>query len=262
MQHSAPPSLAELQQHFFNSVMHQDEAILPWIADNGLAADQRMQIYRHIVENILSDALKTSYPATLLLVGEPFFDLAADRYVHQYPPQYGNLQRYGGQLSDLLSTMDEAADLAYLPDIARLEWARQRCYLAADAEAMGVSEVAAQLQQLGDASLQLHPSVELITSEHRIFDLWRYCMEPTEDPLHLEPDGQSLLLWRDQAQVAMQLMDPAACIWLHAILHGMTMQNALGRVLTQGYPEFALPQLFSMLTSNHLIINITPEEQQ
>jgi len=252
------PSLAELQHDFLANILHGDHGIESHIKANGLTASQRMQIYQHIVENTLTEALQTSYPAVRLLVGDDFFDLAADRYMRRYPPVSGNLQDYGAQFSDLLAAMEEAASLAYLPDIARLEWARQLSLLAADAQSLEAAETAFRLQYLGNYPMQmvLHPSVHLVRSLHPVFDIWHFCMQPSGQSLQLDTAGQSVLLWRDGAQIAMQAMDAPAATFLTAVLGGMEMHHAFADVQAQGHVGFDLSELLPFLLSNELIIDI------
>jgi len=259
------PSLAELQNNFVNHVLHRDRAIEACVKSNGLPATQRMQIYRHIVENILLEALQTSYPVVLLLVDEAFFAIAAERYLQCYPPQTGNLQDYGAQFPDLLSEMQEADSIAYLPDVARLEWARQLSFLAADAQPLAPLEIASRLQDVGNQPMQmiLHPSVQLLISPHSVFDVWHYCMQASEESLHLDEHGQSVLLWRDdahnhvqQGQIAMQRMDAPASVFLAAVLGGMDMQHAFTEVRTQGHADFDLSELLPFLVANQLITHI------
>jgi len=254
------PSLAELQHDFVQDVLHDDPAIEACIEGNGLAAAKRMQIYRHIVENTLLEALQTSYPAVERLVGEDFFVAAADRYMRRYPSLTGNLQAYGAQFPALLQTMEEAATIAYLPDIARLEWARQLSFLAADAHGLEASDIAYRLQYLGDHPMRmiLHPAVQLVASSHPISDIWHYCMQPSNASLHLDGDGQSVLLWRDGAQLAMQVMDTAATIFLASILDGKEMHHAFADVQAEGFHDFDLSELLPFLVTNKLVIDIHP----
>ena len=254
------PSLAELQEQFFNSVMDDDGAVSAWVVNHGLPATQRMQIYKHIVESTLAEALTTSYPAILALVGADFFELAADRYMRCHPPESGNLQSYGVHFPAFLSDMQEAASLPYLPDVARLEWARQQTYLAADAPFLSNVEVAQRLQAAEEnpVRLCLHPGVRHVDSAHRIFDIWLYCMEASDSRLQLAGDGQSLLLWRDGAQVTMQVMDAACMVFLQHIEQGMHIYRAVDQVHLQGYPDFDLSVLLPFLVANHMVVDIQP----
>jgi len=252
------PSLAKLQDDFMQHVLHDERAIEACVESNGLSTAQRMQVYQHIVENTLNEALQTSYPAVRLLVGDAFFDGAATGYMRRYPPGSGNLQDYGAQFCDFLSAMEEAARLAYLPDIARLEWARQLSLLASDAQALAATETAYKLQYLGNHPMcvLLHPSVQLVCSAHPIFDIWHYCMQPSDQGLHLDAAGQAVLLWRDGAQIAMQVVDDPAAAFLRAVLDGMEMHHAFAEVRSQGHDNFDLSELLPFLVANHLVVDI------
>jgi len=256
------PSLAELQGLFMSNVLQVDTSIEPLIAANGLSSAKRLQVYRHIVENTLAEALQTSYPAVLLLVGEPFFEMAADRYMRRHPPQTGNLQDYGEQFPALLAAMAEAASVPYLSGVAELEWARQQTLLAASALALEASEIAYRLQYLGNNPIRmvLHPGAQVVCSEYPVFDIWHYCMDAPSEPLHLDGDGQSILLWRQGAQVSMQVIDRPAAVFLAAALDGMEMHQAFARVATEGYSDFDLSNLLPFLVANRLIIDIHPME--
>lgn len=282
------PSLAELQERFFDSVMleddvheddshkndsHKNDSISGWVVDNGLPAMQRMQIYRHIIENILSEALETSYPAIHALVGADFFALAAGRYMRRYPPKTGNLQDYGAQFPVFLADMKEAETLPYLADVAGLEWARQQCYLAADVRSLAEFEVICQLQAVGDAPIRLtlHPSVQFVDSAHRIFDIWRYCMRSDSERsdsvrsdserLQLEGEGQPVCLWRDGTQVAMQVLDAPAGLFLQTIREGMDVQHALDRVHDEHGDYFKFDDFFNFMVRNNMIVNVRKAEE-
>jgi len=252
---NSAPSLVDLQAAFYQRVLHDDPAILPWVVDGGIAANQRMQVYQHIVENTLFEALHTSYPVIALLVGDRFFHQTADQYMRKYPPQNGNLQAYGAHFSNFLMEMKTALSLPYLPDIARLEWARQQSYLAADGKALVASEVGARLQAVEDGAMHLilHPSVQLLVSDYRIFEIWHYCMEHDAAALDLAEGGQSMLLWRDGSQIVMQVIDAAAAVWIDHILQGMRMDEALAQQDTDGID---LSALLPFLTANQMIISM------
>jgi len=108
----------------------ESSVISAWVLGNGLTPKARLRIYRNIVHNNHAAALRTAYPVVLKLVGEDFFENAAARYLRDYPTRSGNLQDYGSNYAEFLAKMPEASGLAYLPDVAQLEWARQESYLA------------------------------------------------------------------------------------------------------------------------------------
>lgn len=217
--HTAP-SLPELQHRFADTLLGVTQAVPgDWIVGNGLAPAARVQIYRNLVFNNHAAALRTAYPVVAKLVGEDFFDAAAARYLHDHGSDSGNLQDYGAGFPEFLVRMPEAANLAYLPEVARLEWARQESYLAADAAPLDPKALTTMSKDIqAELKLRLHPSLRLVTSAHPIWDIWMFCQETSPDQLELSSDPQTVLVWRDADQVAMQLASTGRRDFLAALL--------------------------------------------
>src|SRR5512143_2794599 len=125
--------LRELQAEFARTVL--DGARIEfdrYILASGLSGERRLQVYRNNVLLNLTEALKAVYPVTERLVGDGFFRYAAGRYIPQHPSTSGNLHDFGGYFPGFLATFEPAAELAYLPEVARLEWAYHGVFHAAD----------------------------------------------------------------------------------------------------------------------------------
>jgi hypothetical protein len=91
-----------------------------------------VQAYRANAQAIAVRALEAAYPVLARLVGpETTAALARDLW-RQHPPERGDLAWFGAQLADWLATVPELADVPYLPDIARLEWAVHCAHTMAD----------------------------------------------------------------------------------------------------------------------------------
>ncbi|MGB9429314.1 MAG: DNA-binding domain-containing protein [Gammaproteobacteria bacterium] len=222
------PSLHKLQTGFARWMLGEQELPLAnAIAGNGLDAVARLQIYRNIIFNNLTAALRTAYPAVLKLVGEEFFEGAAARYIRDYSSTSGNLQDFGAQLADCLAAMPEIAGLPYLVDVARLEWARQLAYLAADAEALEPAVLASVPDDRQNGlRLTLHPSVQLLESAYPILDIWGFCQRDDGEHLALSDAGQRVLIWRTNAQIAMQPLTVAQHKFLALSMAGHTLAAA------------------------------------
>ena len=222
------PSLLELQREFMAWVLGDSSAdAAASVRGNGLAPDARLGIYRNIVFSNLTATLATDYPAIKALVGEAFFESTAARYIRDEPSRSGNLQDYGARFPEFLACLPEAASLPYLADVARLEWARQESLLAADAMQLDP----ARLMDIPDdkqhaLQLQLHPSLRLVDSVHPILDIWLFCQNPDGKRLNLDGNGQCVMLWRSDSQIAMRAIDPALRILLHSMQTGASLAAA------------------------------------
>ena len=72
----------------------------------------------------------------------PFFNAAVDAFVRAHPSTRGDVNRYGGDLPSFLAAYGLARTLAYLPDVARLEWTVDQSAIAADAPPFDLAALA------------------------------------------------------------------------------------------------------------------------
>lgn len=251
------PSLPELQRRFADGVLRNNPGELSeWIAGNGLEPESRLQIYRNVVFNNLTAALHTAYPAVLKLVGHGFFETAAAFYIRNYPSASGNLQDYGAHFAELLARLPEVAHLPYLVDVARLEWARQQAYLAADEATLNSSALATVTESAYDRlHFRLHPSVRLITSKHPVLDIWLFCQETSPGHLQLREQGQEIALWRDGTQVAMQALDAGSSRFLNSLLKNLSFADSYNAAV-QAKAEFDLTACLQWLFKTGLVAGL------
>jgi hypothetical protein len=226
---SAPPSLSELQSGFARAMIDgAAPALLPWIGVRGIEPAARLQIYRNAILATQVASLVTSFPAVERMLGGACFDGWATRYAAWHGSHSGNLQNLGDDFADYLQAQPELAELAWLGELTRLDWLRQRTILAADAEPLDASALAAVLLVAGDdPALQLLPSVHAIAAAFPLLDLWRYCESPETSGVDLAGGAQGVLLWRQDGQVAMQACPPAEVAFVTALKHGERISVAL-----------------------------------
>ncbi len=79
-------------------------------------------------------------------------------YASTYPSRSGDLNDFGGEFGDFLAGWPPAAQLPYLPDVARLEWAVERVFHAAEVPPLDLSRLAGVPQEeLPGLRFALHP---------------------------------------------------------------------------------------------------------
>ncbi len=260
----AAPALPELHSRFLAAI-YDDGAPGPVeaIAGHGLEPSARLRIYRHSCYEIHTGALRVTYPAVLALVGEAFFYQTARGYRSTYPSDSGNLQKFGAQFAKYLQSLPATRELSYLPDIARLEWLRQRVALAADAESILPDVMAQQLAGAEEPlRIGLHPSVHTLTSCRPVLTIWRYATDPTPDGLQLTDTGEQIALWREEGEVAMAAMDAASFACLEALASGDTLDHAHAAAKSLDV-DFDLPACLASLTEHGLIVALdkaTPDQ--
>lgn len=102
------------------------------LLDPELAAPPAFAVYRNTVIKGCIDALQANYPAVARLVGDEWFRAAALRFVREHPPRAPMLVEYGEGFSAFLETFPPAAELPYLPAVARLDRFWTECHVAPD----------------------------------------------------------------------------------------------------------------------------------
>lgn len=150
--------LAELQRDFMRALFSAHPP-----AAAGLA------VYRSSVLANLVAALEVAYPVARRLVGDAFFAEAARRYALAHASPSGDLGDYGEGFAAFLAAYPHAAALAYLPDVARLEWACHECERAPDAAPFDFAALArVPEEEYGELRFVLHPAVRLLRSAHPV----------------------------------------------------------------------------------------------
>jgi hypothetical protein len=168
----------------------------------GLSLDPlRFGVYAHNARLSLTKAIENAFPVTRRLVGTGFFKAMAEQFVAAHPPTHGWLSAYGGTFPHFVAHYRPAADLPYLPDLARIEWARVRAANASDAPGLDLKALAALPPEvLESLPVSLHAAASLVSSLFPIFDIWRAHQHADRDErlahVDLKTGAQSVLVSR------------------------------------------------------------------
>ena len=176
------PALLELQHAVYRSLMACDDGdAATHICADGLGAADRLGIYRNTLYATLTNALRLSYPAVHRLVGGDFFEDAAQKFVRAEPPQGAYLDEYGAGFADFLARSPAAESVAYLPDVARLEWAVSGALHAPDAAPLDIAVLSAVEEGNRDrVRFVPHPSLGLVRASYPADTIWRAVLEQDE----------------------------------------------------------------------------------
>jgi hypothetical protein len=202
--------LHEAQRRFRDALLNHDARLVDrQIRSDGLPIDRRLGIYRNNVFTNLREALRALFPVTDKLVGQEFFDYAANEYIHRYPSPAGDLNQFGEYLAEFFSAFEPAAGLPYLPDVARLEWLAHMVYQAGEHNSMAIQQLATVTpERYGDLHFILNPACALLVSAYPVHRIWHvnqsgYVGDPIVD---LNAGGVRLLLQRHAALIELQTL--------------------------------------------------------
>jgi hypothetical protein len=242
------PALLEFQRCFARA-LQDGAATTPgaeiWDA-HGLA------VYAATRLGTLTRALALTFPAVQRLVGADFFEAASQRFIREFPPASACLDDYGAALPEFLAAFEPVAELPYLPDVARLEWAVSRALHARDAQPLEVGRLAAlDAASLATVRFVPHPSIGLLRLRAPADAIWRAVL--AQDPaamaaLQLGAGPVYLLIERLARSLEVRRLTPAA--W--SLTQRLCAGEPWHRALEQMGPEVIAAEDIHALLADHL----------
>lgn len=213
-----------------------------------LTAQPAFAVYRNTVMKGCIDALQANYPAVTRLVGEEWLRAAAAIYVRNALPDRPTLLHYGAGFADFLARFEPAAELPYLPGVARLD----RCWIEAHAAASEDALTGTAARRLAEsnffrARLQPHAAARWAWFDDApIYSIWsrNRGSETTAGDIDWRPEGA--LLTRPRDAVQWRALDRAGCAFLDACAAGGTLAMAAQAAL-EAQADADLGRLISIL---------------
>ena len=192
--------------------------------------DPAFQIYRNTVLKGCVDALQANFPAVTRLVGEEWFRAAAVVYARQFPPRAPMLVEYGAGFPDFLAHFEPAAELPYLPSVARLDRFWSESHVAADETPLRSQDLAGLAQdRLGGIALRPHAAARWAWFALPAYSIWshnRNTASVAADEPEIVWRSEGALLVRPGDAVEWLGLDEAACAFMDACAAGKLLAEA------------------------------------
>jgi Putative DNA-binding domain len=200
------------------SLLARDDAATALMLPPGIGAD-RLNIYRNTFIAGLTRTLRLAYPAVDRLVGTDFFDGAAGIFIAQCPPRMAWLDHYGAEFPDFLQKFEPAASLAYLSDVARLEWAVNRAIHAPDIDPLDLARLGALApEEQARICFVPHPAVTLLRADHPVDAVWRAVLDRDDAALAaIDIDAGSVHLLVERRDTDVEVSRLAEPVWRFAV---------------------------------------------
>jgi len=243
--------MPDFYQEFFDSL----RASAP-THPNGVAPATGFEVYRNNVNSSLVNALGEAFPVVQRLVGEEFFRAMAADFVRIELPSSPLLLEYGARFATFIDAFEPVAGLPYLGDVARLEWARQQAYHAAEAEPLDPQRLAdVERSQLGGLRLETHPSLRVCESRWPVLDIWvTNARDAGVRTIDLDTGGQQVLIVRPDAQISERLLPAGGAQFLAAIMSGQTLAESAENALASA-ADFKLAGMLQLLLQAGALAN-------
>ncbi len=204
-----------------------------WIRSEGLPPHRRLWIYHNQLRIAWRDALEVTYPAIVSLTGQRYFRRIARDYGRWHKALGGNLKDYGVCFPAHLAQRPEISLYPYLPDVARLEWARTESVAAAEEPGLS-SQMLAGLDTAAwaDLRLRLTASLRLVASAYPIMRIWAAASgegshKDAARAALRQREAAAIIVYRQCRSVVMETATPPVWRWLLALQHGRRLPDAV-----------------------------------
>lgn len=256
--------LADLQRRFGLAVLQAPLSVPDGIREDlRPTRERRFGVYRNNVKASLVAALAARFPVVARLVGEEFFTAMALVFIQQHPPRSPVLAEYGTAFAEFLEGFAPAADLPYLPDIARLEWARHVAFHSADAGPADLARLAAlPPEALGSVRLGLHPAMAVIASPWPIVSIWTTnTYDATPQAPAADWTGETALVTRPHLEVILHRLPPGSDLLVTELARGVALGQA-AEAASRAHQDFDLATALSTLFAAGAVATLSEGSSQ
>jgi hypothetical protein len=222
--------------------------IAAWLPDDQVEP-AGLAVYRNTIAKGWVDALAANFPTVASLVGEDWFRAAAALFAREQPPRTAALLAYGEGFADWLERFPPAADLPYLPAMARLDRLWTAALFAPEAEPLAAEAFAVAPEALAGARASLHPSLAFAGFDSGLPGLWLAARQPDPGEMTLVPEPQAILIVRPVDAVHSRRLDAPGLAFLTAVRDGATLGAAI-TAAAQADPAADLARLFAALIAD------------
>lgn len=222
-----------------------------------LADAHRFDIYRNNVMASLCDVLALVYPVVEKMVGSEYFAALARAFVRHQPPRSPIMSEYGDGMAEFIAGLAPLADYPYLPDIARLEWARLTVMREALALPRNSGLAPACPEKLMDMTVRIQPGARLIRSAFPIVSLWTSHQEEVPGGPSCWA-GEQVLVFRNPEGIAHAALSSADFDFLDNLPRHGTLGEALFAVSDPLQAAHALGLTLTLLAGGALQVSDGP----
>jgi hypothetical protein len=244
-------SLRELQQRFGAALFERRATgIESLIRADGIAALERLDVYRGNLEANFRKALASEYPVIERLVGGPYFTELAARFLEVEPSRSGDLQHIGRGFAAFLSDRFTGSRHAYFADVAALEWAYHEVLVAADPPPFAPESLASfPVERYLELQFPALSCARLLHSQFPVLRIWlaNQPFASSGEMIDLEAGPEWALVCRSSdgrgidgrgiggrgMRAALHPLDAPSYAFAEALVAGLTLEEAYDRAVAQ-----------------------------
>jgi uncharacterized protein (UPF0276 family) len=255
-------SLLKIQRGIKSHIQTNADEIpknLPLNPQGGVTGAERIKVYAEGYPIRIEEALKEVYESVRHVIGANSFHQLAHAYALHHPSKDYNLTLTGRHLPRFLETYPVTQELAFLPDLAKLEWAIAEAFHSPLKPALNPAQLAGLSEiDWDEIQISFQPSLHLMASHWPVLDIWKARKLAIEEvKIDLMNRPQILMVFRHDLKVQCELIVEAQYRLLQGLISGLSLGKVC-EMLAEWSPEGELPlaEWFSVWNSYGLITNL------
>lgn len=216
-------SLREVQQAFAAALRDPTAAcaVLP---------PANLAIYRNNARAAFLSALELTFPVVRRRVGDDYFRQLAMQYRERSPSRSGDLHWAGQDFPAFLDQQLRDSDYAWLADLARIEWSRAECSVAAPLPALPATALARFApQDFEHLVFGLQPSLKLHSSSYPVFTVWLANQTATAPPVDQSLGAECGMVLTRSDHTEVRHINERTFSFLSALQAGLPLGDAMTR---------------------------------
>lgn len=216
-------SLRELQRSFAAAL--RDPAVAC-----AVVPPANLAIYRNTARAAFLGALELTFPVVRRRVGDDYFRQLAAHYRDRSPSRSGDLHWAGRDFAAFLDEHLGGGDYAWLADLARLEWSRAECAVAAVLPAMPATALARfSVEEFEHLVFGLQPSLKLHSSSYPVVTIWLANQAENAPPVDQSVGSEYGMVLPRIDHVEVRHINERAFSFLSALQSGLPLGDAMTR---------------------------------
>lgn len=198
----------------------------------GSHPERGLQVYQSNGHMLAERALRAAYPVLQQMLGDESFAELARAFWHACPPVHGDIGVWGAQLVDFIFQSPQLQGEAFLPDVARAEWALHCCATAPDRKGDLPTLSLLTTEDPRNLVLVLAPGLYNISSPWPLASLMLAHLErsPSLEEVGQQlrgPVPQDVVIWRAGFQPRLRLAMAGEPTLLGGLQAGIALEPAL-----------------------------------
>jgi hypothetical protein len=253
------PSLAELQRALAARILAGEGSGLDaWIRVPSEAdSAARVAVYVQGYPARIREALRETFPAMAHILGDGSFAAFADRYARELPSDTRNLNLVGADLPAYLESDRVSDALPFLPALAELEWAVDRCFHADLLRAFDPSTCSGwSLDDWERVKIGFQPGLALVCAPWPLRELREtYRCERSEIDVDVVDRCDQVLVYRRGFDVVVESIGAAEAAAVAALRSGELLGEVIAQLAASGAEPESVVGYFSRWASLELVVS-------